>query len=60
MKKYGRPMIVVTDAFELTLRRCVRSELRTGTKSVAASAIGRRTLINRFDDANAQCNDFEV
>jgi hypothetical protein len=32
---------------------------RIGTRSVAVSTIGRRILINRFDDENERCSGFE-
>jgi len=60
MKKYGRPRMIVTDVFGPIPPRWTKSESRIGTRSVAVSTIGRRILINRFDDENERCSGFEA
>ena len=60
MKKYGAPRSVVTDGFRAYSTAMNRFAQPIGTRSVAASTIGRKTRISRFDDESERCNAFEA
>jgi transposase-like protein len=56
LKKYCRPQSIDTDR----LRAYSAAMKEIGTRSVAASIIGRRIHTSRFDDESVRCSGFEV
>jgi putative transposase len=60
MKKYGRPGIIVTD--RLRAYSAAMDEIGVVDRHEVGrrSTIGRRILINRFDDENERCSGSEV
>ena len=60
MKKYGRPQKIVTDSLRAYSAAMKKLAPPIGTRSVAASTIGRRIRISRFGDESARCSGFEV
>jgi putative transposase len=60
MKKYGRPENVVIDglcSYPAAMREIGNADRR---RLGAASTIGRRIRISRFDDENGPCSGFET
>jgi transposase-like protein len=60
MKRYGRPRMIVTDRLRAYSAAMDEIGVANRTRSVAVSTIGRRILINRFDDGNERCSGSEV
>jgi transposase-like protein len=60
LKKYGRPLKIVTDRLRAYSGAMKEIAPPTGTRWVAASTIGRRIRISRFDDGSGRCSGFEV
>ena len=60
MKKYGRPLSVVTDGLCSYPAAMKRSATPIARRPVVGSTIAPRIRISRFDDENGPCSGFEA
>ena len=61
MKKYGRPVSVVTDGLSSYPAAAMkRSATPIARRPVVGSTIAPRIRISRFDDENGPCSGFEA